>query len=130
MKVEGTPEEIKNFVQTKNFNPKDFFNGNESGGGNGTTGVKWVVIPAVLFLISLVINIFYPATDKWSLLINVLGLCSVLWLAFSSQILWKQKTITLLIPLFGLVLLLVSASQMSLAQALEKFEKYTQECTK
>mgnify|MGYP000624353089 CR=1 FL=1 len=125
MKVEGTPEEIKDFVQTENFSATEFFKPEALSIHN-----KWVIIPAAIFIVCIIINIFCPTPDKWSLLINVIGICSACWLAFSSQIAWKQMIITGLIPVFAIIILMLSSSQITMAEAMEKFDKYTEECDK
>lgn len=123
MKVEGTPDEIKNFVRTENFPVDEFFKPEDLSIHN-----IWVFIPAVMFIICIVINVFCPTTEKWTLLVNVIGLCSACWLAFSCQIAWKQFAITGLIPVFAIVILMLSTSQMTMAEAMVKIEKYTEEC--
>lgn len=123
MKVEGTPDEIKNFVRTENFPVDEFFKPEDLSIHN-----IWVFIPAVMFIICIVINVFCPTTVKWTLLVNVIGLCSACWLAFSCQIVWKQFAITGLIPVFAIVILMLSTSQMTMAEAMVKIEKYTEEC--
>lgn len=125
MKVEGTPEEIRNFVQTENFEPSKFFNPVST-----SIGKIWIVIPAAVFIICMVGNIFSHVTNEWALLINVVGICSACWLAFSSQLAWNQKFITGLIPVFSILILLISSSEISMAEAVEHFDKYTQDCAK
>ncbi len=124
MKVEGTAEEIRDLVKTENFDSAEFFKGAASVGMHK----GWLVFPAILFIACLVANIFFMAPEKWALLINVLGLVIACWFAVSAHITWQSKTITAITPIFAIIILMVSSSQMTMAEAADRFDKYYEDC--
>ncbi len=122
---EGTTEEFDNFTKTDGFTPSDFFRKNKT-----EIHIMWIAAPSILFIVCVLINIFFTGAPKITTAASVIALCSAFWLAISSHIQWKLQTVTGLIPVMAITILLVSTSDITIAGALEKAEKFTQECTK
>jgi len=116
--VEGTPEEVNDFFQNNGLNPLDYFEKPEP-----PLQTRWLIIPAVLFVISFALLAF--AGDDYSrtkIVLFLSGFSSSLWLAVSVHIRFKTPWGSGAIIFAGLLIMLVALGVVQPEQLTEYYQ--------
>ena len=118
--IEGTAQEIRDLFELQGLQLAAYLQPAEE-------ALKWIwiAIPSVLYFLALICLIFVPITSKSvTTFLIALGGGSLLWLATSIQLKFKNVTATIVAAIGGFLLILVCASLMNPADVPDAIRKF------
>jgi hypothetical protein len=103
--MEGTPEEIKNFIVINDCNLQDILNLPEP-----PLNLLWFVPPVILTIISLsCLTLFRPNSETLKPFLFLIGCGAGIWLSVNVQLRFKNSLATVLVALGTVLIMLVAA---------------------
>ena len=121
-KMEGSPEEIRNFIENNGLNIEDYLEQPQP-----PLRRVWLIIPACLVVASLFwLTLFTPSSIAFLTFIFLIGFGGGIWLAVSVQIRFENSWATTIVAVGTLLMMLVAIGVLSPAemlQYLKEFEK-------
>lgn len=121
--AEGTPEEIKNFIENNGLDPTKFFETQQN-----PTSKKWFIGPLFLLLTSILGLIFIPPEYKKAITIFfVIGTVGLVWICTLIQILFKNVWATCFLGIGTIFILLIAMGIVSPSDLPEEARKWKPE---
>ena len=118
--IEGTPEEIKGFIQDNGLQVETFFQAHEQPIRN-----RWFSISAIVVIGSMGALALAPAASSgFRTFVFLVGCSGTVWLASLVQIRFKNAVAAAGIAVAGLLLLLVALGVLRPAELLEQAQKW------
>ena len=103
-RVDGSPEEIRNFIQNCGLKVEDFLENTDK----KNTKIYYI-LPVVSFIILAILLVFSQVFSyQIKLLILILGSCSSIWLAININLQHKNITASIIVIISAVVILLVA----------------------
>ncbi len=119
--IEGTPQEVRDFFELQGKQLADYLQPGEE----PPLHWMWIAIPSALYFLALICLIFAPVTSKSvTTLLIAFGGGSLIWLATSIQLKFKNGTATIVVAVGGFLLILVCASLMNPADVPDAIRKF------
>jgi peptidoglycan/LPS O-acetylase OafA/YrhL len=104
-KVEGSPQEIRNFIQDSGLNVQDYLERPEK-----KLGAIWFVLPSSIVLIAAAVSVLIPSFGPSGRVLAFIGGCAAsIWLAVVVHVRYKSAWASSTIVIGSVVLLLVAA---------------------
>jgi uncharacterized membrane protein len=115
--VEGSPEEIKNFVENNGLNPADYFTVAES-----PLHVVWFVIPSVCIMLVAVVLALLPAQKPFATPTFLIGCAASIWLSVNVQLRFRNGWATTILVVGCILILLVALGVVTPLQVFEQIK--------
>jgi len=115
-KMEGTPEEIRDFCQNNGLNIEDYLEKVEK-----PINRYMFICPLIIYLLFIILLTTISAVSNgWRTVMFLIGCCCSLWLAVAVQIRFKNTWATFFIILCGISFMLVALGVISPLELLDK----------
>lgn len=117
--VEGTPQEIRDLFVNEGLQLADYLEK-----PHGPLQKRWLVIPAVLFGVALLLLVMQPSPSKTTLtLLFLLGSGAIVWLAIAIQVRFESAWATGVAAVGGLLMILVAAGFISPKETIDALKE-------
>jgi RsiW-degrading membrane proteinase PrsW (M82 family) len=119
-KVEGTPQEIKDFVGNQGFNPNDYLD------KINKVQTIWIIIPIVLFLILASMLAIWPGLHSTiKIILAFINMLLILWFSCAIQLKYKNATVTTLCFIVTFLILSIALGFEKIEDAIQKIRDTT-----
>jgi hypothetical protein len=120
--IEGTPQEIQDLIVNHGLQLTDYLEVPEE-----PIARVWVLAPAILAAVALILIQLLSAYPKAVLPLFLLGTASLVWLAISLQIKFKNGWATAVAAVGGLIVLLVAAGYLAPKETIDAIKELKKE---